>query len=143
MNAQSHKPYVLHARSAPLLPTLRSPAPPPQIVRSQRMSADSKIASGPFLFGLDKAAVLNDFSHSAFILDRTASVWRNEAYRCCCFVFSSCFFVLVLFLSSTRTKSTTSNEETIETAEKKNHNHQLYIANEASFGNKIAFDYSL
>ena len=61
------------------------------------MSADYKIATGPFLFCLDKAAVLDDFSHSAFILDRTASVWRNEAYRCCCFVFSSCFLFLFCF----------------------------------------------
>ena len=102
------------------------------------MSADYKIASGPFLFGLDKAAVLNDFSHSAFILDRTASVWRNEAYRCCCFVFSSCFFVLVLFLSSTRTKSTTSNEESIETAEKTIKT-TSYIANEAKLATEVSW----
>ena len=61
------------------------------------MSADYKIATGPFLFCLDEAAVLNDFFRSASILDRTASVWRNEAYSCCCFLllfFCSCFVSL-------------------------------------------------
>ena len=63
------------------------------------MSADYKIATGPFLFCLDKAGVLNDFPRSAFILDRTASVWRNEAFS---FLFCSVF---ILLFSTTQTKS--------------------------------------
>ena len=57
-------------------------------------NADYKIAPGPFLFCLDKAAVAcaERFPRSAFILDRTASVWRNEDYNC--------FFVLFLFCFS-------------------------------------------
>ena len=60
--------------------------------------------------------MLSDFPRPAFILDRTASVWRNEAYSC---LFR---FVLFLFLSPTPTtscvSSSASNEETIATAEK-------------------------
>ena len=88
MNAQSHqKPYMSHARGD--TPTTPQPSCPPQMDRSQSMSADNKIATGLFHFYLDKAAVLNDFPHSAVILDWTASIWRSEAYSCClfCFVF--------------------------------------------------------
>ena len=54
MNAQSHqKPYGSHARSDP---------PPKKMDRSRSMSADYKIATEPFLFCLNKAVVLNNFS---------------------------------------------------------------------------------
>ena len=50
MNAQLHqKPCVSRARGDP--PPLSSPLP-------QSMSADYKIAAGPFLFCLDKAPVV-------------------------------------------------------------------------------------
>ena len=114
-------------------------SPSPQMDRSKSMSADYKTATGPFHFCLDKVVVLNDFSSSAFILDQTASVWRNESYSCCCSLFS---FDLVLFLSSTRTKLTTSNEESNETAEKTIKT-TSYIAKEAKICNKTEFDYSL
>ena len=75
------------------------------------MSADYKIATGLFYFCLDKAAVLNDFPCSAFILDRTASVWYNEAYSLFC-------FLAHLNQIMSCVSSSASNEETIETAEK-------------------------
>ena len=91
---------------------------------------------------MDKAAVLNFFPRSTFILDQTVSVWRNEAYSYCCLF----YFVLVLFFLPTPTKlcvsSSASNEETIETAEKTIKT-TSYIVNEAKIGSKIEFDDSL
>ena len=84
------------------------------------MCDDYKITTGPFLFCLNKAAVLNDFSRSDFILDRTRSIQ-----------------LIVLFLSPTRTKSTTSNEESIETAEKTTKATSC-TANEGKIGNKMS-----
>ena len=102
--------------------------------RSQSLSADYKLVTRQFHFCLDKAAVLNDFPCSPFILDQTASIWCNEAYSCC------------LFFSPTPTKSyvllSSSNEETVETAEK-TITTTNGIANEAKTGNKSASDYSL
>ena len=65
------------------------PSPPPQMDRSRSRSADYNIATGPFHFCLDKAAVLNDFPHSAFVLllDQTPSIWHNKVY-----IFFSSFF---------------------------------------------------
>ena len=34
--------------------------------------------------------MLIDFPRSAFLLDRTASTWRKEAYSCCCLFRFSC-----------------------------------------------------
>ena len=80
-----------------------------------------------------------NFPRSSFILDRTASVLRKEAYSCLL------CFVLVLLLSPAPTKScvlsSASNEETIETAEKTIK--ITSIANEAKISNKSMFDYSL
>ena len=64
-----------------------------------------KTATGPFLFCLDKAAVLTDFSCSGFILDRIASAGVTKHKS----TFVVVCFVLFLFfsLSPTWTKSTT------------------------------------
>ena len=106
MNAQSRqKPCVSHARSelrTPQPPPLPPPHPhphppaPPQMDRSQGMSADYKIATGQFYFCLDKAAVLKDFRPLRF---RSSSNCVNMAQRsiqllfcfvlfCFCFCFS-------------------------------------------------------
>ena len=102
--------------------------------RYQSRSADYKIATRPFHFCLDEAAAPNDFPHSAFILDRTASIWRNEAY--------SCFFVVVFFWSflpiltkSCVSSSSTSSKETTGTAEK-TITTASYLANEAKISSK-------
>ena len=84
-----------------------TPPPPPPMERSQNMSADYW-ATGPFHFGLGKAAVLNDFPCSTFIVDQTLSIWCNEAYSC--FIFLAQLNQIV--------SSSTSIKETIETAEK-------------------------
>ena len=85
---QQAKPWTLsHTRSCTCCilevtpPHTHTLLPPPQMDRSQNMSA-----TRPFHFCLDKAVVPNDFPRSAFILDRTVSIWHNEAYSCCCFV---------------------------------------------------------
>ena len=97
---QHEKPWTLsHTRSRtcrilevtpPTHPP--TPLPPLQMDRYQSRSADYKIATRPFHFCLDEAAAPNDFPHSAFVLDRTTSIWRNEAYSC--FFFS--FFLVFL-----------------------------------------------
>ena len=103
------------------------------------MSADYKIATGPFHFCLDKAAVWEGFPRSAFVLDRTASTWRKEAYSCC--LFCICFSRPPQPNRVYRTKSSASNEETIDTADKTITTTRLYIANEAKIGNMSAIDY--
>ena len=80
---QQAKPWTLsHTRSCTCrMLEVPPPPPPPQMDRSQNMSADYW-ATGPFHFGLGKAAVLNDFPCSTFIVDQTLSIWCNEAYSC-------------------------------------------------------------
>ena len=127
---------MLEVPPTPPPPPTRHPPPPPQMDRSQSMSANYKIATGQFLFCLDKAAVLNDFPRSAFILDRTASVRRNKAYSC---LFCSCFvflahtdqIVCIIVRSKDKTKNPTETaEKTIKTTS--------YIANEAKISNKMS-----
>ena len=119
---QQAKPWMLsHTRSRTchvLEVTPPHPSCPPQMDRSQNMSTDYKIATRSFHFGLGKAAVLNDFPCSAFIVDQTLSIWCNEAYSCCLFCFSrppqpnriiACF-----------------NQKTHWNSWENHHNHQLY-----------------
>ena len=126
VNGQSHqKPHVSYARR-----DSRRHAPPPPMERSQSLSADYKVATGPFHFCLDKAAVLNDFPRPAFVLDRTVSIWRKEASSFCVCVFRPPRPNRVY-----RTKSSASDEEIIDTAEK-TITTTRYIANEDKIGNK-------
>ena len=108
------------------------------MARSPSMSADYKIATGPFHFCLDKAAVLNDFTRSAFVLDRTASIWRKEAYSCClfCFCFSRPPRPNRVYHRPLQTKKPLKQL-------RKPSKTTSYIANEAKIGNKSEFDYSL
>ena len=93
------------------------------------MGADYKIATGPGFFSV----WIKQLCWTIFPAPRQYGVTKQTVVFC---------FVLVLFLSPTRTKSTTSNEESIETAEK-NIKTTRYIANEAKIGCKNLSDYSL
>ena len=105
--------------------------------RSQSVSADYKIATGPFLFCLDKATVLNDFSPLCFHSRANCVSMAQQSIQ---------LLLFVLFFSPTPSKScvssSTSNEEAIETAEKTIKT-TSYVANEAEIGNKSEIDYSL
>ena len=133
---QQAKPWMLSHTRSRTCRMLKVPSLcPPQMDRFQSMSADCKIATRPFLFCLNKAAVLTNFPPLRF----------HSRLNCVSMMqWSIQLLLFVLFFLPTPTKSYHCHfKQRNHWNSWENHqNHQLY-SELSQIGNKSEFDYSL